>query len=138
MFKTSQILILLIIPLLVSGCSAQGVKEKLSQWDKKIGEELKNIQTGNNQASSTEELEIKNNNTQSKEENKISAKGELNQATKEKIDQWLAEKKLNRYGDPVGTFYAGGTPLFNEATGETKNRFEYILSKHPDLLNDLK
>jgi hypothetical protein len=28
--------------------------------------------------------------------------------------------------------YAGGTPLFNEATGKTMDRYDYIVMKHPD------
>jgi hypothetical protein len=40
---------------------------------------------------------------------------------------------LNEYGDPKDTMYAGGTPLFNEMTGETVDRYEYILKQHPEL-----
>jgi hypothetical protein len=28
--------------------------------------------------------------------------------------------------------YAGATPLFNEATGKTMTKYEYIISQHPD------
>ena len=48
------------------------------------------------------------------------------------IDQWIKENKLNQYGDPVNTAYAGGTPLFNETTGEYKDRYDYISQQHPD------
>lgn len=54
-------------------------------------------------------------------------------ATRGRVDAWLAEKHLNQYGDAPGTHYTGGTPLFNERTGERKDRYEYILSKHPEL-----
>ncbi len=49
------------------------------------------------------------------------------------IDRWLAERHLNEYGDPPDTMYAGGTPLFNEKTGETTDRVEYLVRKHPEL-----
>jgi hypothetical protein len=29
--------------------------------------------------------------------------------------------------------YTGGTPLFDERTGQTTDRMEYLLRKHPDL-----
>lgn len=50
------------------------------------------------------------------------------------IDAWLTQHadSLNRYGDPKNTVYAGGTPLFNEATGQRIDRYDYIVSKHPD------
>jgi hypothetical protein len=49
-----------------------------------------------------------------------------------KIEKWIVDNKLNEYGDPAGTIYAGGTPLFDEATGKTISRWEYIKKKHPD------
>lgn len=36
---------------------------------------------------------------------------------------------LNEFCDPVDTMYAGGTPLFNEATGQTSTREEYLARK---------
>lgn len=53
--------------------------------------------------------------------------------TKRRIDQWIRENGRNEYGDPRGTVYAGGTPLFNEMSGATTDRYEYILKKHPEL-----
>ncbi|MGI5861708.1 MAG: hypothetical protein ACOX6T_06575 [Myxococcales bacterium] len=47
------------------------------------------------------------------------------------VDRWLKERNLNQYGDPEGTMYAGGTPLFDEATGERTDRLEHVFSKHP-------
>jgi hypothetical protein len=49
------------------------------------------------------------------------------------VDLWLTQRELNQYGDPVGTLYAGGTPLFDEKTGKTTNRMVYLVSKHPEL-----
>ncbi len=47
------------------------------------------------------------------------------------VDRWLASQKLDRYGSKQGTMYAGGTPLFDERTGETRDRLEYVFSRHP-------
>ncbi len=51
---------------------------------------------------------------------------------KARIDQWIIDKGLNRYGDPIGTMYAGGTPLFDEKTGAMTDRYEYIIKRYPD------
>ncbi|MBM7117187.1 hypothetical protein [Archangium primigenium] len=48
------------------------------------------------------------------------------------VDQWLKEHKLDRYGHPEGTMYAGGSPLFNEATGETQDRLAHVFARQPD------
>jgi hypothetical protein len=48
------------------------------------------------------------------------------------LDRWLAERKLDSYGSPEGTMYAGGTPLFDEATGRSTDRREYVYAQHPD------
>jgi hypothetical protein len=48
------------------------------------------------------------------------------------VDRWLAQRKLDPYGSPAGTMYAGGTPLFNEATGQQIDRLDYIYRKHPE------
>jgi len=52
---------------------------------------------------------------------------------KRKIDRWVRESGRNEFGDPPGTVYAGGTPLFNEFTGRNLDRYEYILKRHPEL-----
>jgi hypothetical protein len=49
------------------------------------------------------------------------------------VDQWLKERGLNQYGDPPDTLYAGGTPLFDEETGERTDRLEYVFKRHPEL-----
>ena len=56
---------------------------------------------------------------------------------KEQIDAWLAESNLNQYGDQADAVYAGGTPLFNESTGETINRYAHLLKKFPELVESL-
>lgn len=47
------------------------------------------------------------------------------------IDQWTATNDLNQFGDPNDTVYAGGTPLFDEATGASIDRYAYIIKNHP-------
>src|SRR5438067_7556828 len=49
------------------------------------------------------------------------------------VEQWLAQRDLNQYGDPVGTVYTGGTPLFDERTGRTTDRIQRVAGKHPEL-----
>ena len=53
--------------------------------------------------------------------------------TRRRIDQWIREQGRNEYGDAKGTVYTGGTPLFNEMTGRTLDKYEYILKRHPEL-----
>jgi hypothetical protein len=57
----------------------------------------------------------------------------IDNETKKRIDQFIKERGLNEYGDPRDTVYMGGTPLFNEMTGQQTDRYEYILKKHPEL-----
>lgn len=54
------------------------------------------------------------------------------------IDDILAARGLNAYGDPEDTVYAGGTPLFDERTGERIDRHEYVLRQHPDVQRDFQ
>jgi hypothetical protein len=53
-----------------------------------------------------------------------------------RIDEWIARHGLNDYGDPPGTMYRGGSPLFDERTGVLKDRYLYILEHHPELKED--
>lgn len=57
---------------------------------------------------------------------------EISFEEKESIETWIIENDLNQYGDPKDTVYMGGTPLFDERTGETIDKYEYILRQHPD------
>jgi hypothetical protein len=54
------------------------------------------------------------------------------QAKESCVDTWLKEKKLDPYGSPEGTMYMGGSPLFNEATGESRDRLEFVFQKQPE------
>ena len=57
----------------------------------------------------------------------------MNDSLHRRIDQWIARNGLNEYGDPPGTMYAGGNPLFDERTGAIQDRYAYILERHPEL-----
>jgi hypothetical protein len=54
------------------------------------------------------------------------------QAQENCLDKWLTEKKMDRYGHPEGTMYAGGSPIFNERTGESRDRLEYVYERLPE------
>ena len=58
---------------------------------------------------------------------------DIDQETKNRIDQWIRESGRNEFGDDPGTTYMGGTPLFNEMTGRRVDKYEYILKRHPEL-----
>jgi hypothetical protein len=57
----------------------------------------------------------------------------IDDETRQRIEKWIRENNRNEYGDAKGTVYAGGTPLFDEMTGRSIDRYEYILKRHPDL-----
>lgn len=59
---------------------------------------------------------------------------ELDGQKKKWIDDIIKRLNLNEFGDPKDSVYAGGTPLFDMMTGNTKDRYEYIVGKHPDWL----
>ena len=61
------------------------------------------------------------------------AEGKPDAAAASCVDLWLTQHELNQYGDPVGTLYTGGTPLFDEKTGKTTDRMVYLVSKHPEV-----
>lgn len=56
----------------------------------------------------------------------------LSDDEKQAIDAWIAANGLNKFGDEATLMYAGGTPLFDERTGTTKDRYAYIVSRHED------
>ena len=61
------------------------------------------------------------------------AAADLSDEQKKALDAALQQRGLNEYGDPPGTMYMGGTPLFDESTGPSIDRYDYVLKKHPDL-----
>ena len=57
---------------------------------------------------------------------------EISLQEKQLIDTWIRENDLNEYGDIKDMVYIGGTPLFNETTSQSIDRYEYILQGHSD------
>ena len=55
------------------------------------------------------------------------------ESVKNRIDQWIKANDLNEFGDPIDSVYIGGNPLFDESTGVSRDRYEYILSNNPEL-----
>lgn len=107
-----------------SGCST------LKNLDNKAGELLKII----GQEEKTEVIPSEEKNPEEEIKLNLDTK-EITQEQIKKIDKFLEKNNLNRYGDLEGTMYMGGTPLFNESTGESIDRLEYLIEKHPDLVN---
>ena len=66
------------------------------------------------------------------EKGKRQGEGEISLKEKQQIEAWIIENNLNQYGDPKDTFYIGGTPLFNERTGQSIDKYQYILERHLD------
>ena len=61
------------------------------------------------------------------------ASSQVSETVRNRIDQWIKANELNQFGDPIDSVYLGGNPLFDETTGITMDRYEYILSKNPEL-----
>jgi len=57
---------------------------------------------------------------------------EISLEEKQLIEVWIRENDLNRYGDIKDTMYIGGTPLFDETTSQSIDRYEYIFQGHVD------
>ena len=55
----------------------------------------------------------------------------------EKIDEWAEKNNLNEYGDEIDTIYEKGSPLIEKAGG-MKERYQYILENHPELVEELE
>jgi hypothetical protein len=47
------------------------------------------------------------------------------------IAQGVAKGTMNEYGDAPDTMYTGGSPLFDESTGEMRVLSEYVMAAHP-------
>jgi hypothetical protein len=54
--------------------------------------------------------------------------------SEECLDRWLTERKLDPFGNPEGTMYTGGTPLFDPATDRYLPRWDYVTTKWPEAL----
>lgn len=115
---------------ILSGCQQVGLDKALKSLDENIGRAFNNFE--GSQQSSVFELFGK------KETATTTASVSLTAAQKKSIDEWLFKKGLNKYGDASNAIYTGGTPLFNEKTGQAVERYDYILNKFPNILNEIK
>lgn len=57
----------------------------------------------------------------------------LASSDQQRIDTWIKNENRNPYGDDTDRIYEGGSPLFDEKSGKTRDRYDYILEKHPEL-----
>jgi len=130
--RLSRLILLFFLVFVLTGCQQAGVADGLKVLNDSLGKALGNLAT--DQASSTFNFLTQNSAVKSGE--KTSA--DLTAADKQAIDDWLAKKGLNRYGDAKNAVYTGGTPLYDEQTGQSMERYAYILNKFPDILDLIK
>lgn len=62
----------------------------------------------------------------------VAAPSDKQTAEESCVADWLEAKKLDEYGSPEGTMYAGGSPLFDESTGKTRDRLGLVYEKQPE------
>lgn len=139
--KFLKLFFMLFLPLLfISGCSAENELGGLKWLNEKAGDFLRQA----NEKQKAKVIDVmdkkgkgfeKGEKEQDQEE---AGADDITRAQKDKIDAWLEERGLNRYGDDKSAVYTGGTPLFNEETGERIDRYDYILNKFPDILEKIK
>ncbi len=61
------------------------------------------------------------------------SKIDLAETARKQIDAWVqVAEGVNEFGDPIGTIYPGGSPLFDETTGESYDLYEYVAMQHAD------
>jgi len=131
MFKYIKLSLVFIMgALLLSGCS---VSEKLQWLDDQAGKLFGEVKT----SSQTQLQPIITDNQEWIDLVKTKVT-DLTVDQKNYIDKFLADNNLNRFGDATSTMYASGTPLFDKVTGESIDRFEYILKNHPEIWEKIK
>ncbi len=122
---------------LLGGCTLSENAGGLKWLDEKVGDFFNETNEGQKQSvmefmEENEGKDLK----EMEEEGEIDAQ-QLTKKQKEQIDEWFESRGLNRYGDDKSAVYTGGTPLFNEETGESIDRYDYILNKFPDILEKI-
>lgn len=116
---------LLVIVILLSSCQAKDLLDST----------LNRIKTGYNRAMDFLLIESKEK-IYDLEPQKVKVEVVLDQEGQEAIDNWLTENNLNQYGDSEGTTYQEN-PLYNQETGSIKNRYQHVLEKYPELIEQL-
>jgi len=130
MFKQgAKILVLLSAVFVLTGCS--NVNDGLKAIDQGAGQLLNGL--GENKISSSTNSLV-NKETIANIKKSVT----LTDEQKKAIDAWLEKQDFNRYGDAKNAIYTGGTPLFDEKTGQAMERYDYILKKFPDILQRIK
>ena len=125
-----SILVLIGFVFLLGGCS-------LKEIDEKLGDVINDFNDGKqSELLDSMNKEVKEDGALTFSDTKKA--GDLGNEEKELINKWLEDEGYNRYGDDKDIMYTGGTPLFNETTGESIDRFDYILEKRPEILELLK
>lgn len=135
--KTSLLMCLIIS---LSGCSF-GISDGIGWLDDNISSAInKTAEDGKQSVMDLIENGPKETNQIIEEdvEADYSSANNLTSEEKKQIDEWLEMKDFNRYGDDKSAVYIGGTPLFDEKTGESIDRYDYILNKFPDILLRIK
>jgi len=56
------------------------------------------------------------------------------QAQEACVNRWLQAHGFDGYGSPQGTMYLGGSPLFDEATGQSTTRQAFLAAHQPEAL----
>jgi hypothetical protein len=126
MLGKKLLLLLLVLTLAGAGCAQKNGADDATFLDGIFGNAKQGLRSGSQKAGT-----IINNAGNNFVKN-------LTQEQKKIVDEWLAKNKLNQYGDALGTLYTGGTPLFDESTSESKNRFEHLFKKFPELRNIIR
>jgi hypothetical protein len=128
--KAAALAFLPLAVFLLSGCQIKNWALDLKKVDEKIGEVFNDFQAREQGAA----LNI----FSQEKQTTATTTTVLTEGQKKKIDDWLDEKGLNRYGDDKSAMYKGGTPLYNEETGQAIDRYDYLLSRYPNLLEEIK
>lgn len=123
-----MLLVCCMIPVLTGCFSLDAVDNFVTEKNKNISDHVRNEYEDDIGAGKEQVV------TYTKEQLRLLAT-DLSDNAKSQIENWLVEQELNKYGDPKETLYTGGTPLFDEATGTTIDRFQYILEQNPELIN---
>lgn len=120
---------MLFMVFLLSGCSMNTLREKIEWLDEKIGEAYESFQDDQ----SEKLLDFMD-----EKQEDVDVWKNLTADQKNIIEEWIKSNNFNEYGDLFDTVYEKGSPLIQDGFEEIKNRFEYILENHPELLEKIK
>jgi hypothetical protein len=130
--KAAALPFLLMAVFLLSGCQVKDLGQALESVDDGIGRAFNDFQRDQ------QSIAINLFDKKAGVNRSTTTAASLTDDQKVKIDDWLDKKGLNRYGDDKSAMYKGGTPLFDEATGKAIDRYDYILSRYPNILEEIK